>query len=328
MHTDAVRSVPKIGLALSGGTLKAAAHIGVLGALEALGIRPQCVAGTSAGAFVAALYAHGQSTIKMARMVKEFPGIKLLDYGFPLLSSAWTLFKYRFICQGAGQLPLPSGLLRGVKLEGYIRKSLGNHSPEISYYMIATDLYTGADVVFGSEQPAEQVARELNEKDRFHHPDSETRLNQLTSKQRSPIFINSIPDPAKVIRASCSIPGILTPIEMDSYLLVDGGLREYVPVNVLRAAGCTHILAVNLYRLVDNWRPDTFAHVLSRSFDIIWQEGVDEDVDGPDVLSVLPKLSHIRWASVGDMELCIQAGRRAVAQNANQIRAFIANKGP
>ncbi len=51
----------RIGLALSGGAVRGAAHVGVLKVLHAAGIRPHCIAGTSAGAMVGAAYAAGQA---------------------------------------------------------------------------------------------------------------------------------------------------------------------------------------------------------------------------------------------------------------------------
>ncbi len=50
---------PKVGLALSGGAVRGAAHLGVLEVLEEAGIRPDVVAGVSAGAAVGALYCAG-----------------------------------------------------------------------------------------------------------------------------------------------------------------------------------------------------------------------------------------------------------------------------
>ena len=49
----------KIGLALSGGSIKGFAHLGVLKWLEENDLRPEILAGTSAGALVGALYAGG-----------------------------------------------------------------------------------------------------------------------------------------------------------------------------------------------------------------------------------------------------------------------------
>lgn len=62
----------KLGLALAGGGVKGAAHIGVLKALEENGIRVNAVAGTSIGSIVASLYAMGYSTEKMLEIFKYF----------------------------------------------------------------------------------------------------------------------------------------------------------------------------------------------------------------------------------------------------------------
>jgi NTE family protein len=50
----------KVGLALGGGVVLGAAHIGVLQAVEELGIEVDIITGTSIGAFIAALYAFGK----------------------------------------------------------------------------------------------------------------------------------------------------------------------------------------------------------------------------------------------------------------------------
>ncbi len=61
---------PRLGLALSGGGTRGLAHIGVLRALEENGIRPDCLSGTSIGAFAAALYAFGVS-LQEIRSISE-----------------------------------------------------------------------------------------------------------------------------------------------------------------------------------------------------------------------------------------------------------------
>ena len=68
----------KIALTLSGGGYRGIAHIGVLKALEEAGIRPEAIAGTSAGSVIGALYAYGVST---ADMLKFFKSIQLLSFG-------------------------------------------------------------------------------------------------------------------------------------------------------------------------------------------------------------------------------------------------------
>ena len=59
---------PTIGVALSGGAVRGAAHIGALRALEQAGLRPDRVAGTSIGAIIGAAYAAGRSTHDLERL--------------------------------------------------------------------------------------------------------------------------------------------------------------------------------------------------------------------------------------------------------------------
>ena len=70
-----------MGLALGSGTARGWAHVGVIQALEAAGIRPDLVCGTSVGALVAAAYAAGE----MARFEQWCSG-----WGSRTWSRSWT----------------------------------------------------------------------------------------------------------------------------------------------------------------------------------------------------------------------------------------------
>ena len=61
----------KIGLALSGGGIRGVAHIGVLKALEEMGVTISCLSGTSAGSIVGALYAYGHSPDKILQTIHQ-----------------------------------------------------------------------------------------------------------------------------------------------------------------------------------------------------------------------------------------------------------------
>jgi NTE family protein len=52
---------------------------------------------------------------------------------------------------------------------------------------------------------------------------------------------------APAVRASCSVPGFVTPLEMDGQLLGDGSLAETVPVGVLRAMGADYVIGVDIF---------------------------------------------------------------------------------
>lgn len=62
---------PKVGLALSGGAVRGAAHCGVLAVLDEHGIRIDVIAGTSAGAMAGAAYAAGMKPEEMADALAE-----------------------------------------------------------------------------------------------------------------------------------------------------------------------------------------------------------------------------------------------------------------
>lgn len=51
----------------------------------------------------------------------------------------------------------------------------------------------------------------------------------------------------KAVRASCSIPGIYSPVELEGRQLADGGMAENVPVKALKSLGADVVIAVNLF---------------------------------------------------------------------------------
>ena len=65
-----------IGLVLSGGGARGAAHIGVLQALEEMGLKFSQVSGTSAGAIIGALYAHGHSPKEIFSIIQQMSILK------------------------------------------------------------------------------------------------------------------------------------------------------------------------------------------------------------------------------------------------------------
>ncbi len=69
----------RIGLALGGGAARGFAHIGVIKALEAQGIYPDIVVGTSAGSLVGALYAAGNNGYALNRMALDMDEAAITD---------------------------------------------------------------------------------------------------------------------------------------------------------------------------------------------------------------------------------------------------------
>ena len=122
----------KIGLVLGGGAARGFAHIGVIKTLEAQGIVPDIVVGTSAGSLVGALYAAGNSGFALHKLALDMDEAAISDWSVPFFAKA-------------------SGVLKGEALQNYVNKTINNASIEklkISFGAVATDLNSGQPILF------------------------------------------------------------------------------------------------------------------------------------------------------------------------------------
>jgi NTE family protein len=127
----------KVGIALGGGAVLGAVHVGVLKALEEKNVKINAICGTSAGAIVAALYAFGKTPAEIEKIVVEFEWKKL---------SSLTLSKY--------------GILSNEKIGEIIKLNIGDKKfkdANIPLGMIATDITTGEKVVLDKGSVADAV---------------------------------------------------------------------------------------------------------------------------------------------------------------------------
>ncbi len=89
----------KIGLCLSGGGARGAAHVGVIRAMQEHGIEIEAVSGTSAGALVGAVYCAGNSVEKMTEFLKEGSIYKTIKFGIPDRGLGDLNFLYKVLPQ-------------------------------------------------------------------------------------------------------------------------------------------------------------------------------------------------------------------------------------
>lgn len=125
----------KIGLALGGGAVLGAAHVGVLRALEEHDIEVRFIAGTSIGAFVGAFYAFGKSWQDINKIASELKWVDITEL---------SLSRY--------------GLLSNEKMGKLIKKHIGEQTlknAKIPFSMIATDVSNGKKVVLDKGSVAE-----------------------------------------------------------------------------------------------------------------------------------------------------------------------------
>lgn len=173
----------KIGLALSSGSLRGISQIGVLKVLEDNNIKINYIAGSSAGALIAALYASGISAKKLEKIALTTNIEELADFTLPY-----------------------EGFLKGDKIENLVKRLTKNKTfaqSKIPLAIIATDIINGEKIII--------------------------RTGNIS----------------KAVRASISVPAIFKPYKINNKTLIDGGILDPLPVDVVKKMGADFIIAVD-----------------------------------------------------------------------------------
>ena len=209
---------PRIGLALGGGGARGIAHISVLRMIEALRIPVDCIAGTSMGALVGGLYASGISVDDMETLVVTTDWKRLFDDSLDRPERSFRRKQddrdnLATIGVGVreGSIKLSPGLLQGERILAMFERS--------TLHASAIDDFDGLPI------PYRAVATDLNTGD---------------------AVVLDHGSLAMAMRASMSLPGIFQPVEVDGRVLLDGGLANQVPVDVVRAMGADVVIAVDV----------------------------------------------------------------------------------
>ena len=242
--TTQVSTRPKVGLVLSGGGAKGAAHIGVLKYIEEAGIPIDYIAGTSMGSIVGGMYALGYSADEILEVIsavdwdrmisnevdrreisfnrKSEKDIQIITVPFSLSGHTENLQSHSF------RNSLPKGIVSGDNLINLFNSLAVGYSDPLSYdelpvpfICIATDMISGeADILDSGEF-------------------------------------------TKSLRASMAIPVLFDPIKMNGTLYADGGLTCNFPAEQCRAMGADYIIGVSMSPgLEDN--PANLTSILSQ----------------------------------------------------------------
>ena len=198
----------ELGLVLSGGGVRAIAHVGLIQVLLENGIVPTQVSGTSAGALVCSLYAAGYTPEEMISFFKQTP---LLDI---------TLY--------ARHKP---GILDSGKYEKFFKKFFAENSFEslkLPLTVTATNLLNG----------------------------------KLEYFNKGPLI--------KPLIASCALPPIFSPLEINNTFYSDGGILNNFPIEPLKKKKVTKIIGsfVNPITLIDKSEINTSLKLIYRVYHI------------------------------------------------------------
>ena len=220
-------SRPKVGLVLSGGGAKGAAHIGVLKYIEEAGIPIDYIAGTSMGSIVGGMYALGYTSDEILSIISEVDWDRLISDQVERKKISYER-KYESRSQ---LLTIPF--------------SVGTDKQELQSRSFKNSLPTG--IVSGDNL--------IN------------LFNSLSVGYSDPLDFNDLPTPflciatnvingeadvlnkgvfSKSLRASMAIPVLFDPVKIDDILYADGGLVNNFPAEQCRAMGADYVIGVSM----------------------------------------------------------------------------------
>jgi NTE family protein len=308
-QTDAARPLvpldgahrPRVGLVLSGGGARGAAHIGVLKVLDELRIPIDAIAGTSMGAVVGGLYASGLSARDIERIMtsvnwreafSDRPAREDLDLRRKEEDETF-LVKFPLGVRG-GHIILPKGLIEGQKLTETLRRltlpvaRITNFDQlPTPFRAVATDLESGESVILAS--------------------------GDLTS----------------AMRASLSAPGVFAPVERDGRLLVDGGIADNVPVDIARAMGVDLVIVVDVgFPLLPRRQLRSAPAISNQMLAILIRHNAQEQLATltPHDILIQPQLGDASSFDFGVIARLIGVGEEAARDKRGQLASLVVSE--
>ncbi len=291
---DSLQERPKIGLVLSGGGAKGFAHVGVLKMLDSLQIPIDYIAGTSMGAIAGALYAIGYSGFDLEKLAYRNDWQEIFTDKPPRPDLPYFQkeqegkYQLEFGIQGVKPTP-PSGLIFGQKI------CLLFSSLTFPYERI-----TDFDKL---PIPFRCVAVDL------------VTGNQVVIKNGSL---------AKAMRASMAIPTVFSPVGWGDSLLVDGGLLNNLPVDVVKEMGADIVIAVDVQSpLLERKQLTSALSVLEQTVSLVGIDRVKENLKQVDLL-IRPDIAKFTAADFDNMKIreIVRRGDEAARQSISQLIAL------
>lgn len=281
------------GIALGAGGILGFAHIGVLEALEARGLKPGFVAGTSAGAIIGGLWASG---VKLSSIKAQMETLALDQ-------SAAALYAQNGAPAHSVSPMALQGLLGTGWIESIFRRVTGNKmmsDVEVPLAIVSCDLYTGDIVVFTNRPPGPRFLER-------------TILEGPTGLSRR--YVTGVPL-ATAIMASCALPGVFVPKKVYDYQLVDGGVKEMVPAYEVRRMGAEEVLSVDLGWHIDRAREVKGLYsVLSRSFNLATRRATLEHLKQYSSMTLSPQVWEPGLPTPAKIRALVEAGRRCAEKH-------------
>lgn len=288
---------PSIGLVLSGGGAKGAAHIGVLKVLEANRIPIDYIAGTSIGAYVGGMYALGYSAIEIEAIMMHTDWTQGYSDTIPREELSYRNKGLRDLYNipinmgySDDEAKFPAGLLRGQSMSQLLRQSTN-------------------------------LVQEFSSFDQLSIPYRAVATNLETS---APVILHS-GSIVQAMQASASVPGALAPTIIDGKLLIDGGIANNLPVDVAKMMGADIIIAVDIGSpLVDKKQLNNTIDVLSQLSTMLTNASAIRQkklLTKQDVL-IRPEIDELSTTDFSVMSTALLLGKEAAVGHLERLLDF------
>lgn len=278
-----------LGLALGGGGLKGLAHIGVLQVLADAHIKPAFISGTSAGSIIAALYASGISPYKIEHIINGLSSSDYIDYNI------MGVIKYLLNLLLPGYDYSLDGIMAGNKIESLVYKLTEGKSLAdtlLPLAIVSCDIDSGRKIIF-------------------------TNRNMDIEKDDIVIYDALL---SEAVRSSISIPVTFQPKQFRGMQMVDGGLKDIVPVMVNKYMGADYVLGVNLGKEIYPTKVSGIPQIISRTVSIMTYETSDTEEEFFADMLLYPGVGDVSLTDLKDAPLIIRAGRRVMRENINKLK--------
>ena len=234
----------KVGLVLSGGGAKGMAHIGALKVIEKAGIPIDYVVGTSMGSIIGGLYAIGYTPEQMDSMVRKQDWTFLLSDRIP--RSEMNMMERDADEKYIISVPFSKNTIKEVT-GGLIKgQNIANLFSELTLGYHDSINFNKLPIPFAC-------------------------VSENIAKGEEYVFHEGVL--ATAMRASMAIPGVFTPVRLDSMVLIDGGVTNNYPVNIARQMGADIIIGVDVQSPM---KPadelDNAASILGQLIDLMGQD--------------------------------------------------------
>ena len=284
----------KLGLCLSGGGVKGAAHIGVIKALEEENIRPDCISGTSSGSIVAALYSMGYSPKEILELFKLYgKDIGKTDFFIIIKIILGLIFKGKIYVEG-----LNNGNKLGKLIQEQAKKKNINLIKDIKMPLIipSVNLCNGSMYIFSSQ------------------------INNRNYSDK--VIVKNNIQIGKAVQASCSYPGIFCPTNISGEKFVDGGIRENTPWRELKKIGADKIISVVFSEDKKIKNNINILDCITRSMGIMMHELYNYEIEGIEYLLDI-KTEDISLLEMEKIEELYNIGYKTTKKQINKIKEYL-----